>query len=149
MAETNWDNLGEEITRIINDAVTEKNYSSLNETINRVLNDAVDSGSDALKSILNSAFGSGTDKPGTFSYDRSGAPRASETRARQPVKKTEKKKARYASVNRPLLRSFGAIAGGGILTLTALGRLLMHGFTGSLFGLITALLVGGLVACVR
>ena len=57
MAQNEWENLGREIQEIVNDAVSENNYASLNDTINKVPSSAIDSGSDALKSVIEGALG--------------------------------------------------------------------------------------------
>ena len=141
MSETNWDNLGNEISRIVNDAVEEKNYSSLNDTIGRILNDAIDSGSDALKSILNSTFGPDSEKSRqTFSYN-SQPGRQTQAMPVRPEKKTAKRKKLYASMNSPMLKSIGATAAGGALALAGLVRLIL---AGSLPGAVIALAIGGI-----
>ena len=71
MADQKWDELGERVSGIVNDAVKEQNYSSLNETISRVLNDAIDSGTDALRSVINSTLGTDS-RPGAEGRSQTG-----------------------------------------------------------------------------
>ena len=57
MGKNDWEDLGEQLSDLVNNAVSGKDYSSLNENINQVLENAIDSGSDALRNILKGAFG--------------------------------------------------------------------------------------------
>ena len=49
-----WDDLGDKILDIIDNAINEQNYRKLSQTIEQTLNHAVNSGSDALKDAINS-----------------------------------------------------------------------------------------------
>ena len=71
MADQKWDELGERVSGIVDDAVKEQNYSSLNETISRILNDAIDSGTDALRSVINSTLGTDS-RPGAEGRSQTG-----------------------------------------------------------------------------
>lgn len=69
-----FDELGEKIQDIIDQAINENNYQKLSQTINQTVNRAIDSGSDALKNVLNSTFGSasGDNAAGNNDTDRNG-----------------------------------------------------------------------------
>ena len=57
MEHQEWDDLGAKIQDIINSAVNEQDYRKLSRNINQTVNKAIDSGSEALKGVLNGAFG--------------------------------------------------------------------------------------------
>ena len=69
-----FDELGEKIQDIIDQAINENNYQKLSQTINQTVNRAIDSGSDALKNVLNSTLGSasGGNAAGNNDTDRNG-----------------------------------------------------------------------------
>ena len=69
-----FDELGEKIQDIIDQAINENNYQKLSQTINQTVNRAIDSGSDALRNVLNGTFGnvSGGNAAGNNDTDRNG-----------------------------------------------------------------------------
>ena len=63
MSRNEWENLGDQILSIVNNAVKDGNYKSLNESINDVLAHSIDTGSDALKDVLSGVLGAGGRRP--------------------------------------------------------------------------------------
>ena len=61
MEHQEWDDLGAKIQDIINSAVNEQDYRKLSRNINQTVNKAIDSGSEALKGVLNGAFAEAAD----------------------------------------------------------------------------------------
>ncbi|MCD7866869.1 MAG: 5-bromo-4-chloroindolyl phosphate hydrolysis family protein [Clostridiales bacterium] len=59
MNNNEFEDLGDKISDIIENAVGNRDYSRLNEQITRTVNRAIDNGSGALKRAMNSAFGQG------------------------------------------------------------------------------------------
>lgn len=54
MSKNNWENLGEEIRRTVQDAVENQNYDKLNQVISHTLNQAVDAVANGVKNAANS-----------------------------------------------------------------------------------------------
>ena len=56
-----FEDLGDKIQDIIENAVNSKDFKKMNQSINQTLNKAIDTGSEALKDVLNSAMGGAQD----------------------------------------------------------------------------------------
>lgn len=56
MGNQEFEELGDKIQDIIEQAIDSKNYQQLNQSINQTVNRAIDNGSEALKNVLNNAF---------------------------------------------------------------------------------------------
>ena len=163
MADQKWDELGERVSGIVDDAVKEQNYSSLNETISRILNDAIDSGTDALRSVINSTLGtdsrpgaegrsqtgrspSGTAQQGRTCQQSSSHSGKKSTAGRGAVltglsremaeqyRSRPVKKKLYADVNRPTIKAGALTAGGAVFVLQALIRILTAVFGAGIGG---------------
>ena len=165
MAQNEWENLGREIQEIVNDAVSENNYASLNDTINKVLSSAIDSGSDALKSVIEGALGGNSGRRRSSGSSPFANPehnaRAYETHrnhgyqvppfgAGQSAAAGGAKKL-YVSMNTPMLKGGIMTMVGGAFAVEALGSLaatllafLFHGGVFSLFGLAGTIILGGI-----
>ena len=158
MADEKWEELGEKVSHIVDDAVKEGNYSSLNETISRILGDAIDSGSDVLRSALdkvlgdaaasggqggtpaqNAARGSAPLNNGRNPADRQGAQLEGLSRTmHEKFRSRPKKKELFADVNRPTVRGGLFTIGGGVLILQAgiqVVKALVTGGLGGFFGI--------------
>ena len=57
MEKREWEDLGDQIQRMVNGAVSSNNYQELNEQINDLINRTIDQGSDALKGVVDGFFG--------------------------------------------------------------------------------------------
>ena len=175
MEHQEFDELGEKIQSIIDNAVDEKNYQKLSETITRTVNKAVENGSDALKDALNNTinntFGSGSSgkaKSGAYTNYRTGGSQmdyrkgrekeASFTQKGTSVNKTEKKPelpALYGATGGEktkgvLMTVFGGITigifgVGFLLSILGVGLMGLGSAAGNVF-VTGAVLLGGITA---
>lgn len=175
MEHQEFEELGEKIQSIIDNAVDEKNYQKLSETITRTVNKAVENGSDALKDALNNTinntFGSGSSrsgKSGSYTNYRTGGSQMDYRKGREkevsftqkgtPVNKTEKKPelpALYGATGGEktkgvLMTVFGGITVGifglGFLTsILGVGLMGLGSAAGNVF-VTGAVLLGGITA---
>ena len=150
-----FDELGQQITEIIDKAVSSHNYQKLNETINQAvssaLDRAIDNGSDALKDALRNTLGIGI---GTDAYKRYRyTPPESFRKEKKEIQPEEKKVVLYANTNGEQVKGAFMTIVGGVLAvgngLALLGSGLWSSITsGGLAGVgsvvLSALFLGGI-----
>lgn len=145
-----FDELGDKIQDIIDKAINSQNYQKLNQTISQTVNKAVDTGSEALRSALNTAgayakkYGSYENKTQTFEEqrhrERMQAESASGTNAREAqntLPALYKKTAGFKAKGVVMAAAGGIVAGGmglGCLIQLAVGTLLDFNTAGLLTG---------------
>ena len=121
-----FEDLGNKIQDIIENAVTSKDFRKLNQSINQTLNKAIDTGSDALKDVLNSAMG-GTQNPEfqkrsyTYQSPYYGRNRA----AREELMKKQNQVLYGKTTGENLKGMMMAVSGGILLSGMGLGALML------------------------
>lgn len=135
MAKSNqdWDSLGRDIQRIVDQAVRSQDYQKLNQTIHQVIDRAVDAGSDAIKRAVDS-----TTRP-----------------AQRPVQQArpvviDSETGIPENRNLPMLYgSTGGKTAGGILKVVGGGILTLSTFAGTVASLVFSLVTGMALLNVR
>ena len=92
MDNNEFDDLGKKIQDIIDNAINYNSYQELSHTINRTVNKAIDSGSEALKSAMNSVFEPGSDpefRKKSYTYQNPYYGRSRKAREQAGKKQTE------------------------------------------------------------
>ena len=135
MENRDFEELGEKVQELIDNAVRSQNYQQLNQTISQAVNDgiskAIDNGSDALRDALKNAFG--VDKGERYKQYRYQVPDS--FRKQQAIEKAETKPQLYMKGNAEtvkggFLTAIGAvICGGSGIGILASG--LVQAFTNS------------------
>ena len=128
MDNNEFDDLGKKIQDIIDNAINSNSYQELSHTINRTVNKAIDSGSEALKSAMNSVFEPGSDpefrkKSYTYQNPYYGRSRKAREQAEAAKKQTELLYGKTTGEN--LKGMMMAVSGGILLSGMGLGAMVL------------------------
>ncbi len=126
MSDFDFDELGDRISDLIEEAVNSKNYQQLNEAITDVVNSAIDSGTDILKTVIKGA----TDSANAYKKYRYKAPKEfAEEKAKKKAAAVvrEPNEELYGDTSGAQIGGIFAAIGGGILTGANALALMMNG----------------------
>lgn len=126
MDNNEFDDLGKKIQDIIDNAINSNSYQELSHTINRTVNKAIDSGSEALKSAMNSVFEPGSDpefRKKSYTYQNPYYGRSRKAREQAAKKQTELLYGKTTGEN--LKGMMMAVSGGILLSGMGLGAMVL------------------------
>ena len=126
MDNNEFDDLGKKIQDIIDNAINSNSYQELSHTINRTVNKAIDSGSEALKSAMNSVFEPGSDpefRKKSYTYQNPYYGRSRKAREQAAKKQTELLYGKTTGEN--LKGMMMAVSGGILLSGMGLGAMVI------------------------
>lgn len=126
MDNNEFDDLGKKIQDIIDNAINSNRYQELSHTINRTVNKAIDSGSEALKSAMNSVFEPGSDpefRKKSYTYQNPYYGRSRKAREQAAKKQTELLYGKTTGEN--LKGMMMAVSGGILLSGMGLGAMVL------------------------
>lgn len=126
MDNNEFDDLGKKIQDIIDNAINSNSYQELSHTINRTVNKAIDSGSEALKSAMNSVFEPGSNpefRKKSYTYQNPYYGRSRKAREQAAKKQTELLYGKTTGEN--LKGMMMAVSGGILLSGMGLGAMVL------------------------
>ena len=131
MAETNqdWDALGRDIQRIVDQAVRSQDYQQLNQTIHQAIDRAVDAGSDAIRRAVDN-----TTRPTRRPAEPVRKPRPVVIDSQTGMPESQELPVLYGRTGSQTAMGILKVVGGGVLTL--------FGFAGGLASGIVSLVTG-------